>query len=88
MSKAKARPSAPSAVREMRAEYRFDYTQSQPNRFAGQFDDDTVTVVLDPDVAKVFTTSDSVNVLLRSVIAAFPGRAPARSLSKKRKKAG
>jgi len=31
-----------------------------------------VAVVLDPDVASVFNTSESVNALLRSVIAAVP----------------
>ena len=32
----------------------------------------TVAVVLDPDVASVFQTSESVNSLLRSVISALP----------------
>jgi hypothetical protein len=32
----------------------------------------TVAVVLDPDVAKYFDSSESVNTLLRSVIAALP----------------
>ena len=33
---------------------------------------DAVTVVLDPDVAAVFDSSERVNALLRSVIAALP----------------
>ncbi len=57
---------------EMRPEYRFDYTRSRPNRFAEQVRDGVVTVVLEPDVAKVFDSSESVNRLLRSVIAASP----------------
>jgi len=32
----------------------------------------TVAVVLDPDVASVFQSSESVNSLLRSVISALP----------------
>jgi hypothetical protein len=32
----------------------------------------TVAVVLDPDVASVFQSSESVNTLLRSVISALP----------------
>jgi hypothetical protein len=61
-------------VREMRAEYRFAYGQSRPNRFAGDVSRGGILVVLDPDVAEVFNTSESVNELLRSVIAALPGR--------------
>jgi hypothetical protein len=47
--------------------------------------DETVTVVLDPDVAAVFKTAESVNGLLRSVIAALPVTARTRSTSKPRK---
>ena len=35
-------------------------------------EESTLAVVLDPDVASVFQTSESVNSLLRSVIAAMP----------------
>ena len=53
----------------MRREYRFDYRTGRPNRFAGEFRGRTA-VVLDADVASVFGSSESVNQLLRSVIAA------------------
>jgi hypothetical protein len=33
-------------------------------------------VVLEPDVAAVFPTSESVNTLLRSIISALPERSP------------
>jgi hypothetical protein len=56
----------------MRSEYRFDYSASKPNRFASQIKEGSVAVVLEPDVASVFGNSESVNHLLRSVIAAFP----------------
>jgi hypothetical protein len=36
------------AVKELRAEYHFDYRQSRPNRFADQIDTTAVVVVLDP----------------------------------------
>ena len=55
---------------EMRAEYRFDYSQSRPNRFASRMTGDVIAVVLEPDVAKVFGSSKSVNRALRSVLAA------------------
>ena len=57
---------------EMRPEYRFDYRKSRPNRFAPLMKGKTVAVVLDPDVASVFQSSESVNTLLRSVISALP----------------
>lgn len=57
----------------MLGEYRFDYSKSKPNRFAKRMKADSVAVVLDPDVAKVFNSSESVNALLRSVISAMPG---------------
>ena len=36
MSKAKPRSQQPTEVREMRPEYRFDYTRARPNRFAAR----------------------------------------------------
>jgi hypothetical protein len=56
----------------MRREYRFDYKKARPNRFAGRFKAGAVAVVLDPDVASVFGSSNTVNKLLRSLIAAMP----------------
>ena len=58
------------------------------NRFAERMGKETVTVVLDPDVAAVFTTSESVNELLRSVIAALPTRVRTGRKSTVRRKAG
>jgi len=59
---------------DMRREYRFDYRKARPNRFAEMLKG-TTAVVLDPDVASVFESPESVNRLLRSVIAAFPANA-------------
>ena len=56
----------------MRTEYHFDYRKARPNRFAALLKSSTVAVVLDPDVASVFQTSEAVNALLRSVISALP----------------
>jgi len=57
---------------EMRPEYRFDYAKAKPNRFASRMKTEAVAVILDPDVASVFRSSDAVNTFLRSVIAAMP----------------
>ena len=56
---------------DMPAEYQLDWSKAKPNPYAARLKD-TVAVVLAPDVAKVFPTSESVNTLLRSVIAAVP----------------
>jgi hypothetical protein len=56
----------------MRSEYRFDYSKSKPNRFAAKMSEGTVAVVLEPDVAEVFKSSEVVNALLRSIISAMP----------------
>ena len=61
---------------DLKPEYRFDYAKSKPNRFAAKLSKGTIAVVLDPDVAAVFKSSESVNELLRSVIAAMPESKP------------
>ena len=72
MKKASSRRKARPAQDGMRREYRFDYRKARPNRFAPLMKGKTVAVVLDPDVASVFQSSESVNTLLRSVISALP----------------
>ena len=59
-------------IREMRSEYSFDYQKARPNRFAGRLHKDRVMVVLDADIAKVFTTAEAVNKALRALITAMP----------------
>ena len=49
-------------------EYDFDYSKARPNRFANK----AVKVILDPDIAKVFTTSEAVNHALRSLLSPLP----------------
>jgi hypothetical protein len=56
----------------MRKEYRFDYRRAKPNRFAEKMSEGVVVVILEPDVAAVFKSSEAVNAFLRSVIAAMP----------------
>jgi len=58
---------------DMLPEYDFDWSKARPNPYAARLKD-TVAVVLDPDVAEVFPTSESVNTFLRSVLAAVPRR--------------
>ena len=62
----------------MRREYRFDYSQSRPNRFAGRIDEKQLVVLIEEDVSGVFSTSESVNTALRALIAAMPKPAKSR----------
>ena len=57
---------------DMRREYRFDYTQARPNRFAGRIDRKQLVVLIDADVSEVFSTPESVNSALRALITAMP----------------
>lgn len=57
---------------DARPEYRFDYSKSKPNRFAERVGQSRTVVVLDPDIAEVFTTPESVNNVLRALIATMP----------------
>jgi hypothetical protein len=57
---------------EMAPEYDFDYSRARPNRFAGRIKEDRVIVILDPDVAEVFKTPESVNAILRALIETMP----------------
>lgn len=72
MKKTSVRKKSQALSEDMRREYRFDYKKAKPNRFATQMGAGTIAVVLDPDVAAVFKSSESVNALLRSVISALP----------------
>jgi hypothetical protein len=72
MKKPSRKPSRGRPESELRTEYTFDYGQGRSNSFAPRMGENAVAVVLEPDVAEVFDSSDSVNRLLRSVISAFP----------------
>ena len=63
---------------EMRAEY--DFSKGVRNKYAGRIARTTMVVLLEPDVAKVFDTSEAVNSALRA-LAAIPR-------PRKRKRAG
>ena len=58
----------------MASEYRFDYKKAKPNRFAEKMKDSPIIVVLDADVAKMFTSTEEVNKALRAIISAMPAK--------------
>jgi len=57
---------------DMLPEYNFDYSKARPNRFAERIYKDRLVVILDPDISKVFTSSESVNAILRAIITTMP----------------
>jgi hypothetical protein len=57
---------------DLQPEYRFDYSKARPNRFANRITEDNVVVVLDSDVAQVFSSAEDVNTVLRALIQSMP----------------
>ncbi|HYT93775.1 MAG TPA: hypothetical protein VEL76_33960 [Gemmataceae bacterium] len=74
MKKTPANDRLPGPEDDLLPEYRFDYRKAKPNRFA-QPKPSGREVLLDPDVAEVFTTAESVNAVLRALIATMPKHA-------------
>ena len=68
----KAQTFEPDLNDELRAEYSFDYRKARANRFAPAPSNDSMVVVLDPDVARVFTSPEAVNTMLRALIQHMP----------------
>ena len=62
----------PRKVQDMASEYHFDYKKAKPNRFAARMKDEPLIVMIEPDVAKVFTSAEQVNKALRALISAMP----------------
>ena len=72
MKKTRNANQAPEPEDELLPEYRFDYRKARPNRFAARLKRGSRAVVLDPDVAAVFSTPESVNAVLRALIETMP----------------
>lgn len=61
-------------VQDMASEYRFDYKKAKPNRIATRMTDEPLIVMIEPDIAKVFTSAEQVNKALRALISAMPDK--------------
>jgi hypothetical protein len=70
--KSRATRKPAEAEQEMLPEYRFDYSKARSNRFADRMPRGSRAVVLEPDVAAVFPTAESVNAVLRALIETMP----------------
>jgi hypothetical protein len=75
MKKSRTADQALEAKQDMLPEYRFDYNKARPNRFAARLKPGSRAVILDPDVAAVFSTTKAVNAVLRALIETMPERA-------------
>lgn len=64
----------PKQSNGLQPEYRFDYAEAKPNRFAGRVRTGSLAVLLDPDVAQVFQDAESVNSVLRALLTTMPAR--------------
>jgi hypothetical protein len=72
MKKTRAAKQTGKPEQELLPEYRFDYRKAKPNRFASRAGQGSRAVILDPDVAAVFSTPGSVNAVLRALIETMP----------------
>lgn len=72
MNKTQTSKNRKTTVEDMLSEYDFDYSKARPNRFAPRMKEGPLVVLVDPDVAEVFTTPESVNKALRALITAMP----------------
>ncbi|MBI2433544.1 MAG: hypothetical protein HYV26_11800 [Candidatus Hydrogenedentes bacterium] len=64
-------PAEETQEEEMLPDYDVDFSKSRPNRFAERA---ALSLILEPDLAKVFTTSEAVNKALRAILSAVPER--------------
>ena len=57
---------------ELRPEYDLDYRQAKPNRFASAVKKGGRVIVLEPEVAEFFQSSQDVNAVLRALLRTMP----------------
>jgi hypothetical protein len=57
---------------DMLAEYHFDYSKARPNRFARGIAEGSLIVVLEPELAQVFKTSEHVKAILWAIADTLP----------------
>jgi hypothetical protein len=72
MKKGQTPNDQPESSDELAPEYEFDYAQASPNRFANAMSSDIHVILLDPDVAAAFPTTESVNTALRRLMTTTP----------------
>jgi hypothetical protein len=61
-----------AAEDDMLPAYHSDYSRARPNRFARDIAEGSLIVVLEPELARVFKTSEQVKTILRAIADALP----------------
>jgi hypothetical protein len=61
-----------SIVRYVKSSYHFDYSKARPNRFARGIAEGSLIVILEPELAQVFKTSEQVKAILRAIADTLP----------------
>jgi hypothetical protein len=72
---------------ELREHYDFDYSKAKPNRFAERVGQDSLMVVLEPDVAAIFPTTEAVNDTLRAIAALLANMSQVKSARRRQNNA-
>jgi hypothetical protein len=72
-------------VNDMLPKYYFDYRKARPNRFIERIDKNRRVVILDADIAEVFTTAESVNTILRALLTTMPKTAKVKTFRRSTK---
>ena len=67
----KASKQTPELDDDLRPEYDLDFSKARPNRFVKNLVPGGAMVILEPDIAEVFGSSEAESQILRSVIAAM-----------------
>lgn len=78
MKKAHARPKRVREVPDDEILPEYDFTNARRNKYAARYAEGTNVVLLDPDVAKDFPDSSSVNEALRALSAIIRRQAKSR----------
>ena len=68
----------------LRGHYELDYSKAKPNRFAARLTQESLMVVIEPELATIFPTSEAVNQALR-VLAAAAQNLPTEKPKRQRK---
>jgi hypothetical protein len=82
MKKPRKGKSPPARVAEDDVLPEYDFSKARPNPYAKRIAHDSVMVVLDPDVARLFPDAKAVNEALRA-LARIAERRPRRSRAKR-----
>jgi len=68
----KSAPEPGNEIHQMLPEYCFAYSKARPNRFAAEIAEESLVVVPEANIARVFETEETVKAILRAIAQATP----------------